>query len=334
VAATICVAALSWHFIENPIRHGALSRLRADIKAGRPRAEPLSRRAWAGAAAVAAVLVAALAGLAGVGVGPDTSKTGPGNIRVSQTIVAERTNTDADSTSCDSVVHIGDSTSEGLVSEQYLPNPKRRISAQYARVGATTQHLEISGARSIYERFEGLANANDVALSWKQQHFDGCWVLALGTNEAANVAAGSKISLDKRIDIMMKTIGDEPVMWVNVKSLVPNGPYAAANMQLWNAALLRACTRYPNMRVYDWAAEVQDDWFIDDGIHFTSDGYAARGKLIARALLAAFPDGGSSPGGAECLVKPAPEPPAAEPPRGPATARNSATPETVSPKPS
>ncbi len=36
------------------------------------------------------------------------------------------------------VVHIGDSTSEGLVSEEYLPDPSQLISAQYARVGATT----------------------------------------------------------------------------------------------------------------------------------------------------------------------------------------------------
>jgi hypothetical protein len=35
---------------------------------------------------------------------------------------------------------------------------------------------------------------------------------------------------------------------------------------------------------------VRDGWFIDDGIHFTSTGYAARGRLIADALLEAFPN--------------------------------------------
>ena len=33
-----------------------------------------------------------------------------------------------------------------------------------------------------------------------------------------------------------------------------------------------------------------DDWFIPDGIHFTSHGYAERGRLIADALLEAFPN--------------------------------------------
>ena len=34
-------------------------------------------------------------------------------------------------------------------------------------------------------------------------------------------------------------------------------------MALWNVALYDACERYPNMRVYDWASDVKDDWFID-----------------------------------------------------------------------
>ena len=43
------------------------------------------------------------------------------------------------------------------------------------------------------------------------------------------------------------------------------------------------------MRVYDWAAVAKPRWFISDGIHYTSAGYTARSRLIARALAAAFP---------------------------------------------
>ena len=97
---------------------------------------------------------------------------------------------------------------------------------------------------------------------------------------------------------MMTIIGDEPVMWVNVKSLLTTGPYSEQNMKEWDDALLRACQDYPNMRVYDWAGR-QNAWFIDDGIHFTSPGYAARARLIAQALGKAFPTGGHSAG---CVV--------------------------------
>ena len=72
-------------------------------------------------------------------------------------------------TRCEGVVHIGDSTSEGLVSTEYLPDPSQLISAQYARVGITEAHLEVSGARSIYEQFEGLPNAQEVAQAWKER---------------------------------------------------------------------------------------------------------------------------------------------------------------------
>jgi lysophospholipase L1-like esterase len=34
---------------------------------------------------------------------------------------------------------------------------------------------------------------------------------------------------------------------------------------------------------------VRNGWFIDDGIHYTSYGYAQRARLIADALAAAFP---------------------------------------------
>ncbi len=288
VAAIMAVAELSWRYVENPIRHGALGRLWEQWRAGRLQRERVTRRGWAAVSAGAVVVAIAIAGLAGVGVSNEPQAIG--SETVAKTVTAKNVKRAPLATSCEAAIHIGDSTSEGLVSEEYLPDPDQLISAQYARVGATTQHLEVSGARSIYENFEGLPNAQEVAEAWKNEGFAGCWVLAMGTNEAANVAVGSAVTYDDRIDSMMATIGDEPVLWVNVKSIVKNGPYASENMEEWDEALLEACDRYPHMRIYDWASDVKDPWFIPDGIHFTSEGYAERGRLIADALLAAFPN--------------------------------------------
>ncbi len=164
--------------------------------------------------------------------------------------------------------------------------------------------MQVSGARSIEERFEGEPNAQEVAEAEKAEGFRGCWVLALGTNEAANVAAGSNVGERERIDKMMNIIGDEPVLWVNVRTL-PDATefYSPENMKKWDEELVRACAAYPNMRVYNWAKDVKDEWFIEDGIHFTSPGYAARAQLIAQALAHAFPAKGKSKGGSEnCLI--------------------------------
>jgi peptidoglycan/LPS O-acetylase OafA/YrhL len=304
VVAIVAIAELSWRYIENPIRHGGLKRIAAHIRAGRWRRQHVPRRGWVFVTGSAVVLAMAVAGLAGVGVSSQPSAVGAET--VAKTVKATSVRHAFLSTRCDAVVHIGDSTSEGLVSSEYLPDPTQLISAQYARVGATTQHLEVAGARSIYERFEGQPNAQEVAEAWKNEGFEGCWVLAMGTNEAADVAVGSTVGYDDRIASMMSTIGDQPVMWVNVKSLLTSSPYAEENMEAWNEALLEACDRYPYMRIYDWVSDVRDAWFIPDGIHFTSAGYAARGRLIADALLEAFP--ASAPlkmtDSDDCLVSP------------------------------
>jgi peptidoglycan/LPS O-acetylase OafA/YrhL len=198
----------------------------------------------------------------------------------------------ATTSSCRSVVHIGDSTSESLVSSDYLPNPSDRLGAQYARVGVANQYLEIEGGTSIVETISGEPNAYNLAKTLVAQGYHGCWVIALGTNDTADVYVGSNVSLAARIQRMMSVIGTQPVMWVNVRSLVATGPYSETDMERWDQALAQACPAYPNMRVYDWASVVQPSWFISDGIHYSTPGSAERARLIASALAEAFPAAG------------------------------------------
>jgi peptidoglycan/LPS O-acetylase OafA/YrhL/lysophospholipase L1-like esterase len=345
VVATIAVAALSWRFVEEPIRRGALGRLWEQARSGvwRRKAVPRQtvprriyrrqRRQWvvAGVVSVAAlgILVVDGVGLAGVvGTGGNSGSPplgkAPAEIQLSthhapaappttaraeatKSSKAESQKTESQKaapttrTSCDAVVYIGDSTSEGMVMPSYLPDPRQRLGAQLARVGATTQYIEISGARSTVETLSGQANAYDVASQLVSEGFRGCWVLALGTNDTANIYVGSTIGRATRIERMMSAVGEQPVLWVNLKSLLASGPYSEANMQLWDSTLVQACASYPNMRVFDWASAAKDSWFISDGTHYTSAGYAQRARLTADALIHAFPASGGekSPG---CVV--------------------------------
>jgi len=205
--------------------------------------------------------------------------------------------------SCNAVAYIGDSTSEGMVLPSYLPKAGQRLGAQYARVGATSQYFEISGARSIIETFsEEQASGYTLARQLKANGFDGCWMIALGTNDTANVYVGSTVGLETRIKRMMRVIGDQPVVWITVKSLLDSGPYSEANMQLWNRTVVDACSKYPNMRVFDWASLAEDDWFISDGTHYTSEGYRHRARLSANGLAHAFPASGEKEG-SSCVVR-------------------------------
>jgi peptidoglycan/LPS O-acetylase OafA/YrhL len=323
IAASILLAALSWQLIEEPIRHGAIGRAWTRVRAAgwRPNVGQIKLASLAAGAGTAAVLVMAVAGLsgavqakAGARVGPVASQ-GALQLPVTRTVVkapdkhgkqsasaspAASATTGAQlRTSCRAVVHLGDSTSDGLVSPSYLPKPAERIAARYTDVGVRSVITDISGARSVVEVLPGEVNGYDAARRLIRGGFKGCWVIALGTNDTADVAAGSNVGLATRISRMMKAAGGEPVMWVNVRSLQSSGPYAEANMLRWDQALVTECARYPNMRVYDWAAEVKTKWYISDGIHFTSIGYKHRAQMIADALARAFPATGQSSG---CLV--------------------------------
>jgi peptidoglycan/LPS O-acetylase OafA/YrhL/lysophospholipase L1-like esterase len=326
-AATIAVAALSWRFVEEPIRHGALARLWARVRSPgplprRPRLSGPARAAGlAATAGSAGVLVVACTGLSGAVPAPRASGTASlaagsslqappatatgyppaGSTGMAGTSQKRRAGAPATGlrTSCRSVVHIGDSTSDGLISPSYLPNPAKRIAAQYQDVGVQTVRTDIVGARSVIETLPGTVNGLDAARTIVSGGYRGCWVIALGTNDTADVAIGSASGRMFRIQRMMAAAHGQPVMWVDVISLLAGGPYAEANMQQWNAALRQACPRYPNMRIFDWASLAQPSWFISDGIHYTSAGYAIRGQQIARGLAKAFPAKGRSTG---CVI--------------------------------
>jgi peptidoglycan/LPS O-acetylase OafA/YrhL len=351
---TIALATLSWRFIEEPIRRGALARLWKQLRAvtlrpaGAHSAAAATRRTTTGrarrlaapppalaAVAAVAVLSTACVGLSGAlsappsasptslagssqpavstghGANPASGGTAPEQAanKVSPVISpaagpapsASPVATPATTlrTSCRAVAHLGDSTSEGMVSPGYLPNPGQRLVAQYQDVGVHQVVTNIVGANSIVETLPGDTNDYNAARNIVSQGFRGCWVIALGTNDTADVAIGSDVGRLSRIQEMMAVAHGEPVMWVDVVSTLTSGPYAEANMQLWNATLREACSHYPNMRVFDWASLAQPSWFIGDGIHYTPAGYAQRAEQIAAALAKAFPAKSHSKG---CVV--------------------------------
>ena len=307
IGLTLLIAELSWSLIEDPIRvHGFVGalRLQRSVDQGAERRtvpELASVVAWC---FVTVFGIAVLSSAALIGRSADALADGPRQITISPTttlapapvavLSAPATTVPLrPETSCASVAHVGDSTSVGLMSEQFLPDPALRIDAQYRGVGADVVVTDIAGARSVVETYEGQPNAETAVLDLVKAGHDGCWVFAMGTNEAANSAAGSNIGGRERIDIMMAAAGRRPVMWLTVRSLLNDGPYADTEMRKFNEALAEACSRHPNMAVFDWAAEAQDGWFQDDGIHFTSDGYAERGRRTALGLANAFPAVGS-----------------------------------------
>ena len=354
ILVSFCLATLSWHFLEDPIRRGAIGRLVAQWRSpARARLLDPTPARMAGVCLTLFLLIPAVAGAAGVGVRNSTESAGL-DANITETVEAtdstapdtipadttadsivlipgspdttvgggtetstttERSTTVATSapadsavpevsttTSCTEVVHIGDSTSTGLIGKKYLKTADA-MPAQYTRVGATTQHYEIAGGRSINEGYQSARPAKRNAETWKKKGFRGCWVLALGTMDAAAVRKGIKPGIRARIKMMMDIVGNDPVMWVNLKGRRSGGPWGARSLADWNKALLETCADFPNMRIYDWASDVKKTWYISDGIHQNSEGYKYRAQFIADALAQAFPAVPASTAPATCLVE-------------------------------
>src|SRR4051794_20498764 len=147
-----------------------------------------------------------------------TATTKPNDGGVTVSLPPSASSESLPQTSCTSVVHIGDSLSVGLDSAGYVGSADARVSVRYAAVGVRTLRLESSGGRSVIERLEGQEDGEVVAKRIRKSGFHGCWVIALGTNDAANVHHGSQYGYSERIDRMMAVIGDDPVLWVDTKT--------------------------------------------------------------------------------------------------------------------
>ena len=190
-------------------------------------------------------------------------------------------------TRCRALAHIGDSITVAMTGAA-LP-PDARLDAQYSRVGVSDPLIDASGARSIVETLPGQVSAYDAAIALRDAGFVGCWVIQVGTNDAANIAAGSRVDQATRIDRMMSVVGSDPVLWVDAISLVRSGDYARTNMQRWDDALADARRRYPALQVFAWSTEARDEWFLPDGVHYTAEGYTVLARSVADALVAALP---------------------------------------------
>lgn len=180
---------------------------------------------------------------------------------------------------CKKVAHLGDSLTAYTVDA---------LKDAYAAVSIDAR-IEAYGGRAINEYCCGdTKNGKQAAAEVVASGFEGCWVVALGTNDTANVANGATATRASRIDGMMKTIDPDAkvtVMWVNTYTTKTDGFWSNANMKLWNQALEDAKARWPNMQIFDWASiAATGSAPFSDGIHHTTEGYKVRNAAIAKAV--------------------------------------------------
>lgn len=325
VGLTLVLAEISWRFVEDPIRrHGFLA-----LVTGRARREqqttpttqaevtPAARRApglvaiAAGGLGVMALSAASLVGLSALPQKSVVDIAQEANRGKDQKASADSNAQDrsaarptAAATQCTDVVHVGDSSSLGASNDEKrteISDPSKRITAQYEAVGVENVTEDVLGGRSMLEHMDrgGKDTNAPEALEENASKLgaDGCWVVNVGLNDAANMAkAGDFSGAQKRIDSVMAEADGKPVLWVTALTMpwVNNEHYDNENVQKFNEALMQAAEKHDNLWVYDWSAEASEhpEWFLeDDANHNNEEGSIAKADRMAKALVAAFPEG-------------------------------------------
>ncbi len=193
-------------------------------------------------------------------------------------------------TACRGVAVIGDSTAVGLDGSNGVLSTDQSVRSKLAAIGVQDLRLDVSGGRSIVETLPGQANGVAAIDAIQSTGFNGCWVILLGTNDAANIAAGSNADAGRRVSSIVAALGGEPALWLTASTIRTDGSWARPNTVRWNADLAALLAPHPNVALADWDAVASgQQWFVSDGIHPNSAGLAARSEFIADNLRVFFP---------------------------------------------
>ena len=155
----------------------------------------------------------------------------------------------------------------------------------YEYFGFTDVHISAGNGRSITKsRYPDKQSGLQAVSYWKNKTGPGrCWVIALGTNDAASVR---KEKQQERIGQMVTAIGPEPAVWVNVSMhSTTRRSYNRSRANEWNSLLVDE-----KVIVLDWdsIATNNKQWFAVDGIHYTPMGGEKRAFIIAHGVKNIF----------------------------------------------
>lgn len=192
---------------------------------------------------------------------------------------------EADATRRGTLLVIGDSLTVGAAGMGGF-DPRLRSLAAWdeivvdARVGRSAR----AGAAVLARR---LADTDDVEAV----------VVALGTNDMAGYR--DMVYARSVIDGIMSRARDLPVLWINLEFAASPRPDRRSRGERFNAQLVRATGRWPNLVVSDW-----NTWFtprgatrfVADGMHLTASGYRSRSRFMISeiARLARWIDTGGT----------------------------------------
>jgi peptidoglycan/LPS O-acetylase OafA/YrhL len=276
-AITVTLAALSYRFVEAPIRAGAIGRSLAALRHGRPhqRRVLVRRLGLAGTGAVAG------AALLGLGLAAAESAPRPPGFEAKAIRIAVTTTTPT--TTTEPPVTAGSPIRAPTPAPAPPPPPAPAPTPPPVRVTAIGDSVML-GAHGGLQAVIGDGLAIDAAVS---RQFDQALAVVQLLHDSGQLGdrvvihmGNNGIIRPEQFDQMMQMLSGVPrVVVVNTNVARPwEGPV--------NDVLASGVTRYPNAVLVDWkAVAVQHpELFVEDGIHLQSGGALVYADLIAHSL--------------------------------------------------
>lgn len=173
------------------------------------------------------------------------------------------------------------------------------LTHEYHRLGWHDVQVNARGGRGIASFIFSDITGLDAVRHIKDTGFDGCWVMALGTNDTANAKQYARTPAEQKawrlslVRLMMAELDGAPVMWVNTHLVRGGNDYSAADAAAWNDVLAELQPSYPNMLIFDWnsVAAAHPEWTSTDLVHDTPIGSAQRAAFVAQAATLMLRDG-------------------------------------------
>jgi peptidoglycan/LPS O-acetylase OafA/YrhL len=287
---SLALGALSFRFIEDPIRRGSLQRWRAGYRDARAIGAPSYHRTlFAGVATLAAMVV--LSGAVIAAERPTepslvmaSGEPGPHPVVTATTMPGEKvvdapTTTVATSTPPTTAAGSAPTTAAPTTTTP-TTTPTTSPPPAYQPVLAIGDSVMLGAAPSLEAQFAGSITVDAVVA---RSFEEGLWAAQyyrdhVGLPDVVIVHLGNNgYFTDAQFDQMMDVLRDVPtVILVTVRV-----------NQRWqdqvNSALIAGAERWPNARLVDWKGLSQEhpDYFYDDQTHLTAAGGAAYAQFLA-----------------------------------------------------
>ena len=248
-------SALSFRFVEDPLRKGAIGKFIATLRSGSVKLASGLQSHLIPIGVSAALIVTAIGGIALV---PDTYAVDEAALAamMEESIAPPPIIPEEALTITYDPLWIGDSVSLRTLPYFEKTFPEGGIDAKINR--------SLWDAMDMYHYYEGMGTIGDVV------------IFALGTNGPA---------ADENIDSIVEATGAERKVYL-VNTRCPD-PWEQQTNETFN----RAAERYSNIKVIDWytTSDGHPEYFDGDGTHLTEEGAAAYVEMVRVAIGYSMP---------------------------------------------